>query len=152
MNFFRRRPKQPEFPANMIDLLESYGRREYYLPEEREVLGLQTKDIGILLQEQFYLLAHPGAESDRFLTAVADLVLPDGGWAVYGASTWLSGLGYSLEQLQAHPASRALLDAAVAFLQVRRTPPEKVRSYEWFHWLASGGTAETWLSDAAPAS
>ncbi len=153
MNFFRKKPKQPEFfPANILDLLKSYGLSERYDAEERAELGIQTQDTGILLQEKFFLLARYDGEPERFLTAVANLALPVGGWAVYGASEWLCDLGYSLEQFQDNPASRALLDASVAFLRAERTPPGNVPSYEWLHWIASGGTPETWLPDAAPAS
>ncbi|HEU5378093.1 MAG TPA: hypothetical protein VFV38_21940, partial [Ktedonobacteraceae bacterium] len=146
MKFFRKAPKQPEFfPANIIDLLEFYGQGERYSQEEIEELGIQKQDLNILFRENFFSLVRN--QRERFLTALADIALPVGGWVVYGACAWPCDLGLPVERLQEHPASRALLDAAVAFLRAERIDPGNIRGDVWFHWTSSGGIkASVYLS------
>lgn len=154
MPFFQKKPKpaQIELPPNIVELLTYDGLCQRYDADEREALGIQPLDTGILLQEEFFLLARYDGQPDQFVSVVSEIALHAGGWAMYGATAWLGDLGISLGQLQDKPISRALLDANVAFLRGERTPPENVRGYEWEHWRQGGGTLETWLPDTSPAS
>jgi hypothetical protein len=117
-------------------MMERYGRFEFDPMNSREEGG------AIWTQTQEPLVPWATEDPGTFVTELARAVLPAGGWAAYGAvRTVRSLLGPSFD----HPAVTSLLDASVEFLRNNGVPPMRVPGPEWKHWLAGGGSVETWL-------
>lgn len=128
--------RRPRLPQEIVQMMERYGRFDFDAMNAREEGGVIWKET----QEPLVPLAteHP----DIFVTELARAVLPDGGWAAFGAAhtVWsILGAGYD------HPARKEIMDASVAFLRSNGVPPMRVPGSEWKHWIAGGGTVDTWL-------
>lgn len=140
MGFFRKRQDQrPDgysLPADIVDCVARFGRYEV----DPEGSGEQGEEQGRMMID---LYSFASAEPERFIADLADAVLPVGGWAVYGASRTVWELVTSPDKQ--HPAYKAIMDGAIAFLRSNGLPPMRVRGYEWDYWLDSGGTRDTWL-------
>src|SRR2546421_73039 len=92
------------------------------------------------------LYAFASSDPERFLVALAQAVLPVGGWAVYGASCILwECFSSDAGVLAQHPAYKAIRDGAINFLRSNGVPPMRVKGYEWQYWTDNGGTSETWI-------
>jgi hypothetical protein len=141
MGFFRRRQKQPGLPGNIISMMERFGRFEFN-PQ-----GSNAEDAGsIWIETQAPL--QPFAETDPagFLVALAEAVLPVGGWAVYGASCTLwDCFGSKIDIFRQHSSYNAIMNASIEFLRANGVPPMMVRGYEWQHWVNNDGTSDTWV-------
>ena len=141
MGIFRRRQKQHSnehaLPSDIIRMMERFGRFEFDPQESSED---DARDIGSLEPE---LYPFASADPDGFLVALAEAVLPVGGWAAYGAERIIrSLLGPSVSQ---HPSYNAIMSASLAFLRTNGVPPMRLNDYEWGYWSANGGTIDTWL-------
>jgi hypothetical protein len=141
MRFFSRRQKQPTLPSNIIGMMERFGRFEFN-PQ-----GNSAVDAGsIWIETQAPLQPFAEADPDGFLVALAEAVLPVGGWAVYGASCTLwECFGSKIDILHQHSSYNAIMNAALAFLRANGVPPMMVKGYEWDHWVNNGGTSDTWI-------
>jgi hypothetical protein len=82
------------------------------------------------------------ADRDAFLTSLSTLAEQYGGWAAYGAERLMIEVAGGSHE---HPAYGQIMDASLNFLRTNGVPPMNVTGYEWRHWIASGGTNETWL-------
>ncbi len=139
MGLFNRHSKPTSLPGDIVSLMARFGRFEF----DAEASGEDAGDMGTLIAD---LYAFSSADPAGFLTSLAEAVLPVDGWAVYGASRTLWELFGSEEVISPqHPATNAIMDAAIAFLRANRVSPMYVRGYEWEYWFARGGTRETWL-------
>ncbi len=137
MGFFSRRQKQPELPGNIVSIMERYGMYEF-----NPQTGAFSQEANGQLMGDLYPFA--SADPDGFLTALADAVLPVGGWAVYGASRLIWELLSSSPEGRQHPLYKAIMSAALEFLRTQGVSIGMLRGYEREHWLASGGTMYTW--------
>ena len=136
----RRRSNEPRLPSDIIHMMERFGRYEFNPQANAD----DAADIGQMMAE---LYPFASADPDGFLVALARAVLPVSGWAAYGASRviWELLSPSASESVRQHPSYKAIMSAAIEFLRANGVPPMMVRGYEWDHWLASGGTIDTWL-------
>ena len=145
MGIFRRRQKQHSnehvLPGDIVRRMERFGRFEFN-PQANKYND--AADIGELMAA---LYPFASADPDGFLVALAGAVLPVGGWAAYGASRtiWELLSPSASVSVRQHPSYNAIMNAALAFLRTSGVPPKSLRFYEWDHWLASGGTMDTWV-------
>lgn len=137
MGLFGRGPKRPELPSDIVSIMERYGRYEF-----NPQTGAFSPQLEGQLMGDLYPFA--SADPDRFLTALADAVLPVGGWAVYGASRLNWELLSSSPEGRQHPLYKAILSAALEFLGTQGVSIGMLRGYEREHLLATGGTMNTW--------
>src|SRR5712691_1539152 len=137
MGFFSRRQKQPALPSDIISMMERFGRYEF----NPQTSAYDGEDIGRLMAE---LYPFASTDPDGFLVALAEAVLPVGGWAVYGASRTIWELLSSSASAHQNPSYNAIMNAALAFLRTNGVSFMMLRGYEQNHWLASGGTMDTW--------
>jgi hypothetical protein len=133
MSFFRDRNA---LPRNISPMMERFGRHEF------DVMNSSDDGVAVFNETQQPLLAFAGSDPDGLVEALANAVCPVGGWAAFGgARTVWNLLTPSFE----HPAYDRLMDASIGFLRENGVPPNRVAGYDWQHWIARGGTIETWL-------
>ena len=127
-------------PSNILRMMEQFGRFE----RNPQGSGEDPGAMGSLMAE---LAPFASTDPKGFLEALTSVVLPVGGWAVYGASrTIWEFLSVSRNSpFSHHPAYIALMNAALDFLRANGVPPMMVSRYEWDYWLDNGGTMDTWL-------
>lgn len=139
MSIFRRRQKQSALPDDIVPMMERFGRFEFNPQESGDDAG----DIWGQWAERVYPFAE--ADPNGFLVALTGAVLPVGGWAVYGASRTIWECFSSKDgEVRQHPSYKAIMSAALEFLRTKGKPFTSLRPYEQNHWLASGGTRDTW--------
>lgn len=141
MGIFNKRQKQPALPNNIVDIMERFGRIGF-----DSAHGKDVGDVGEIWGElagQVFPVAR--ADPESFLVALANAVVPVGGWAVYGASRLLWDALSLTGEFDQNPSYNAIMDAGIEFLRANRVPIASVSGYEWQHWVARGGTRETWL-------
>jgi len=138
MGIFRRRQKQPALPNDIIPMMERFGRFEF----DPQGSGEDAGDIWGQWAERVIPFAE--ADPNGFLIALAEAVLPVGGWAVYGASRTIWECFSSKEVIRQHPSYKAIMSAALEFLRTSGVRLGDLRPYEREYWLASGGTIDTW--------
>ena len=130
---------QDVLPADIVHLMVRFGRYEFKLQTDED----EAQAMGQLTGKLYSI----GTNNPQgFLAALADAVLPVGGWAVYGASHMLWEIfssSVSAEILQ-NTAYIAINTASIDFLRTSGVTTMWVTGYEWDHWYAMGGTAETW--------
>ncbi|WP_055490856.1 hypothetical protein [Streptomyces sp. TP-A0356] len=122
---FRRRTPPPLLPADIVRRMEIYGRWEFDPPSS-------DADIPALVYTPLYPIA--SVSPDAFVEALADAVLPVGGWAVYGGSHCVRDL---LTASYEHPRHDDMLDGAVDFLRAERIAPARLNSHEWQRWCTT---------------
>src|SRR6266849_4138399 len=105
MGLFSRRQKQPALPDDIIRMMERFGRYEF----NPQTSGVDPADMGQLMAE---LYPFASADPDGFLVALAEAVLPVGGWVVYGASHTIWELLSSSASAQQHPWYKAVTSAS----------------------------------------
>lgn len=139
MGLFSRGPKRPGLPGDIVSMMERFGRYELN-PQSG---GFDAEELGQLMGN---LYSFASTDPDGFLVALAEAVLPVGGWAVYGASCILwECFSSDAGVLAQHPAYKAIRDGAINFLRSNGVPPMRVKGYEWQYWTDNGGTSETWI-------
>lgn len=143
MGIFRRRQAQHSnthtLPGDIVRMMERFGRFEFNQPGSGGNAG------EIWQQTQAPLLPFASADPDGFLVALERAVLPVGGWAVCGAARTISNVMSHSEAIRHHPSYNAIMNASLAFLRSIGVGSGSLTGYEWTHWVASGGTHETWL-------
>lgn len=88
------------------------------------------------------LLAFAQADPRRFVTELANVVVPAGGWPAYGAHRTIANL---LGGDYKHQAYDAILTVALDFLRANGVPNSRLSGYEWQFWLNTRGCTEPWL-------
>lgn len=135
MSFFRRRPSRV-LPANIVDLMERFGRFEIDPQSSTDDAHAVWSDT------QAPLLEAASADAGRFIAELAEVCIPAGGWTSYGAErTVINLIGLD----PPGPDWPRLLDASIEFLRANGVPPMRVAGYMWSYWVDSGGSANTWL-------
>lgn len=127
-------------PSDLIRMMERFGRYEFRQP------GSENDGTDIWMQTQAPLLPFASADPDGFLVALAEAVLPVGGWAVVGASRTIFEVLSSPESFSQHPSYHAIMDAALEFLRASGVPSVLLTGREEIYWKASGKTMDTWVT------
>ncbi|WP_327342415.1 hypothetical protein [Streptomyces europaeiscabiei] len=135
MALFPRRPRAPELPGDVVSRMERFGRFEF----DPVGTDIDASDVWGELQAPFL----PFAQSDPegFARALADAVLPAGGFALFGAArtVWnLVGSGFS------SPAHHSVRMAALEFLRANGVPSNRLSADDWRFWQEN--RAEPWLA------
>ena len=127
-------------PADIVSVLERYGQYEW----DWQANSMSAEELGTLMGGLYPVAT---TDPDGFLQALAEAVLPVGGWPVYGASrlVWELLSPNRESPIYQNPAYKAIMDGAIEFLRGNGVPPMSVRNYEWDYWLDKGGTNVTWL-------
>jgi hypothetical protein len=127
--------------ADMVARLERFGRHMYDVAENPSPWPSASEDFVLPIYRQYQ------ADQDAFLTALADMAEEYQGWTAYGAERLMIDVaGGNLE----HPAYGRIMEASLRFLRASGVPPMKTTGYEWQHWIATGGTNETWVPRRPP--
>jgi len=137
MGLFSRGQQQPAMPQNIVDIMDFFGRSEF------DPQGMSEEEARYKGTIEPMLFSLAQADPEMFLTELAQAVLPVGGWAAYGAEHLARSLLDS--SVFQHPSYIALMDASLNFLRTSGVPPTRLNTYEWMHWVASGGTSDTWF-------
>jgi hypothetical protein len=140
MSLFRRRTASGhinQLPSDIVQRMQRYGRHDYdpqKYPDDPGAIWTETQEP---------LLDFASSDPSGFLDALAQAVLPDGGWAAFGAAhtSW----NLLADDKRQGPSYEALMDASVQFLRDSGVPPMRVAGYDWDHWLQKGGTNQDWL-------
>lgn len=134
MGFLRRQKKGMSLPPDIVQTMAAVGRFEF---------DPQGDDADANVVSEIFPTLYPIAQSnpDEFIAALADAVVPVGGWAVYGgARTVFNLLGREVD----HADYRSMLSAALHFLRDRGASKGDLNSYEWEFWVQNEGGPESW--------
>jgi hypothetical protein len=118
--------------------MDRFGRYEI----DPQVSSESSQDLWSATQQPLLGLAR--SDPARFMSVLAEAVLPHGGFAVYGAEHTMVNLLSDPDRQ--NPAYVALMDGAIEFLRSNGVPPNRVTGGEWQHWIGRGGTSSTWLT------
>ncbi len=124
-------------PINIVSMMETFGRHE---------IGSSNNEVNpgdIWRNIVAPLMSFAQADSTAFLRALANAVLPVGGWAVYGGAHLVKEvLRGDLED----PSHHAMTAASLDFLRDCGLPQSYVlNGYESAFWSATKGKTEPWL-------
>jgi len=115
--------KQPRFPADMLQLLDLFGRSELSV----HTSGIDTSDFIQRVMVAYY--EYSQSDPDGFLADLRAVVAGDeGGFATYGAAR-LVWEYYGEESLRM-PAAAPLVDAGIDFKVARNLPGMMFAPYE----------------------
>lgn len=97
---------------------------------------------------------YPSATADpvEFVELLEREVSRKGGCGAYGAAhaVWELLTSEQRALLRNNRSYVAVVDASLEFLRANGVPPERVRGYEWDHWIEHGGTIDTWIPPRDP--
>lgn len=134
MSFSRRDQGAARLPRDVVPRMEQFGRFEFD-PAGSELDGTVVWEV---LQAPFLEFAQ--SEPDRFAAALAEAVLPAGGFALYGAArTVWNLLGSDFR----HPAYDTVRLAALEFFRAAGVPKNRLTAGDWQFWRRHRG--DTWL-------
>ncbi len=132
MGLFRRRAV---LPPNLVEILDQYGRWAFDPPGS----GIDVFNIGHeqltapILQAYGSGLEAAGKATDALSDALAEVVLPIGGWPVYGAYKLVLDFRDSVS----YPSDVRLMEAGLEFLRSRGVPWNMYLSpFEKDFWMA----------------
>jgi tetratricopeptide (TPR) repeat protein len=127
-------------PNDIVRKMERFGQYEF----NSQTSGVDPAEMGQLLGDLYPVAS---ADPDGFMVALAEAVLPVGGWAVYGASRtiWELLSPSASPSIRQHPSYNAIMNDALEFLRTKGRSFMMLRPYEQDHWVASGGTRDTWM-------
>ncbi|MFF0204854.1 hypothetical protein [Streptomyces sp. NPDC005017] len=134
MALFPRTPRATRLPADVVARMERFGRFEF----DPVGTDIDASDVWAELQAPFL----PFAQSDPegFARALADAVLPAGGFALFGAArtVWnLVGSDFG------SPAYDAVRMAALEFFRANGVPSGRLSADDWRFWQEN--RSEPWL-------
>ncbi|MEU5094708.1 hypothetical protein [Streptomyces sp. NPDC020996] len=134
MALFPRTSRATPLPGDVVSLMERFGRFEF----DPVGTDIDASDVWGELQAPFL----PFAQSDPhgFARALADAVLPAGGFALFGAArtVWnLVGSDFS------SPAYGAVRMAALEFFRANGVPSNRLSAADWRFWQEN--RSEPWL-------
>jgi hypothetical protein len=143
MALFRRQgTRQAALPLRRLpDAMIRFGRFEYY----KNASGENASDIYRDIIAPMYEAA--SADPAVFVESLRHQTAGEGGWAAYGAAhlVWEVLSSDQLAQLTDDSSYKAIAHASLEFLRASGAPPKMLTGYEWKHWIASGGTIDTWI-------
>lgn len=134
MALFPRTPRAPRLPDDVVSLMERFGRFEF----DPVGTDIDASDVWGELQAPFL----PFAQSDPegFARALADAVLPAGGFALFGAARTVWNLVGSDFASQAYDTVRM---AALEFFRANGVPSNRLSADDWRFWQEN--RSEPWL-------
>lgn len=140
MRIFGGRQKPHMLPNDIVSKMERFGQYEF----NSQTSGVDPAEMGQLLGDLYPVAS---ADPDGFMVALAEVVLPVGGWAIYGASRtiWELLSSSNSASIRQHSSYKAIMNAALEFLRTKGRSFMMLRPYEQDHWMASGGTRDTWM-------
>ncbi len=137
------RGAHPRLPANIVSIMERSGRHKIAPHSSGEPGPL---DVGWRPIVPFDVEQDARADPQAYVDALAEVVLPAGGWAVYGAAELaLDVMNHDLD----NPSYRALF---VGGLDVRRkaeVPWVMLNSFDHSYWTEAHPD-EPWLPERVP--
>ncbi|MDX3310010.1 hypothetical protein P1S61_13105 [Streptomyces sp. ME08-AFT2] len=134
MALFSRTPDAPQLPGDVVSLMERFGRFEF----DPVGTDIDASDVWSELQAPFL----PFAQSDPegLARALADAVLPVGGFALFGAARTVWNLAGSDFGSRAYDAVRM---AALEFFRANGVPSNRLSADDWRFWQEN--RSEPWL-------
>jgi hypothetical protein len=121
--------------------MELFGRYEFDSSRSPDpVLNVWTDIVSPLL-------ADAQRDPHGFLAALADRVVPAGGWAVYGGERLVKEL---LSGDFDDPSYHRMMDGALDFLRSQGIPPMRLNGHEWGRWTSTRGGTQDWLPRRPP--
>jgi hypothetical protein len=131
----RKAPGGSRLPPNIVKMLEEYGHFAWDPPGS----GIDGGYVWSTLQSPLV----PFSQSDRagFLSALANAVLPVGGWPAFGAERMMIDLvGGDVDD----PNYDSIMTTSLDFLRERGVPNSRLTGYEWQFWQKHEGSTEPW--------
>ncbi|MEV8544185.1 hypothetical protein [Streptomyces sp. NPDC051572] len=134
MSLFPRTPRAARLPGDVVSRMERFGRFEF----DPVGTDIDASDVWGELQAPYL----PFAQSDPqdFARALADAVLPAGGFALFGAArtVWnLVGSDFT------SPAYDTVRMAALEFFRAHGVPSNRLSAADWRFWQEN--RSEPWL-------
>ena len=137
MGLFGRQRGARRLPANIVELMEQFGRFEF---DPRRAGNIDPGAVYEDIVGPLYQLST--SDAPGFVAELAAAVVPVGGWAVYGGERLVKELFTGdLDD----PSYHAMMSAALDFLRSLGLPNSRLNSYEWSFWLEHKGRTEPWL-------
>ncbi|MFC4506949.1 MULTISPECIES: hypothetical protein [Streptomyces] len=139
MPLFPRTPRAARLPTDVVPRMEKFGRFEF------DPVGsdIDASDVWAELQAPFLEFAQ--SDPEGFARALANAVLPAGGFALFGAArtVWnLAGSDFT------SPAYAAVRMAALEFFRVNGVPNNRLSADDWRFWQQN--RTEPWLVGRPP--
>jgi len=136
MGLFKKRETGVKLPVNIVTMMERFGRHEAsWAPSDEDAFAIWN-------ETQQPLLDLVSQDQQQFTDALADAVVPVGGFAVLGGSRTVINLIGEMDT----PSYDRLMDGTIEFLRASNVPPMHVTGYEWQYWIGKGGTNADWLT------
>lgn len=137
-------------PPDIVSMMERFGRHE--------IDPMRSGDDGyeVFQATQQPLFGWANSDPAGFVKALADVCVPVGGWAVYGADRTVVNLvtDPAVANVSRPPAPgsdwQRILDGSIEFLRANFVPPMRVPGYMWDRFIETGGTSNTWLDLRPP--
>lgn len=127
----RKRARQSHrLPSDTVDRMSQFGQFEF-APMDSSLDGDYVWE-----QLQAPFLPHT-EDPDRFVTDLASVVLPVGGWSAYGAHRTIASL---LSPTTQHPAYDRIRVVALHFLRDEGFGAESLNDYERQFWQRTEGS------------
>ena len=127
-------------PSEIVAMMERYGHHEF----DPTAPGAMA-DVFVWDDTQQPLKPYAEADPAGFVGALASVVIPVGGWAVYGASHTVFYLAYDVTNANVNRA--AIMDGAIDFLRERGVSPAQVHDFLRDRWIERGHSMATWPED-----
>lgn len=124
-------------PSNIVPMMEQFGRFEF----DPRPGSVDAGDVWRTLVAP--LMPFAQGDSAAFLRALADAVVPVGGWAAYGAECLVKEL---LSGDLDDPSYASIMTVALHFLRACGVPGIRLNGYERSFWERTTGRTEPWLS------
>lgn len=122
-------------PPDTAERMTEFGQVEFSPMDS-------TLDSGYVWQQlQAPFLAPAQADSDAFITDLAAAVLPEGGWAAYGAHRTIASL---LSPETRHPDYDRIRSVALRFLRSNGVSIDHLNDYEQSFWRENDGRLDPW--------
>jgi hypothetical protein len=135
MGLFKKKDTGIKLPGNIITMMERYGRHDAsWAPSDEDAFVIWT-------ETQEPLLGIIGEDKEPFVDALADAVVPVGGFAVLGGCRTVLNLVGEMDT----PSYDRLMSGTIEFLRASGVPPMQVTGYEWQYWIGKGGTNTEWI-------
>lgn len=134
MTLFPREPRWARLPADVVERMERFGRFEH------DPVGSDIDAARVWEELQQPFLEFAQTDPVRFARALADAVLPAGGFALFGAARTVWNLVGSDHSSPAYDTVRM---AALEFFQANGVPSNRLSGDDWRFWQCNRG--EPWL-------
>jgi hypothetical protein len=135
---------RPELlPPDIVAQMEKMGRLRSIGHSTEETLAMEEQFLGSM-EEHFLGLSQE--EKQTYVDALADTLLPPGGWAAYGAASLLVKTMFEPDD---YPAYVKLLLTSLEFKRTARVSEQALSLYELEFWRKHNPSTE-WLESKDP--